>query len=122
MGTILFIDGNFSNFDSFLDELPPKSYTNLLLVLGYSLIKNLDALIAIWNQHLLSYEAKICVFDDRDGILVGYHIGIKGGKILTHGSSVVFVIDSNFEVVIVLSSVDLEAFLILFVGNAKPDS
>lgn len=59
---------------------------------------------------------------DDDISFISHHISIIRSKILSQSSFKVFGVGGNFEVVVVLTSVDLEARLISFIGNSESNS
>ena len=71
---------------------------------------------------LLLDDAEILVVIDHDVSLISHDIGIDRWKILAKSTLVVFGIRVNLEVVIVFTSVDLEAWLISLVGDTESNS
>ena len=116
---ILLVNSDFSNLDLIFDQLLADGNTDLFLVLGDGLVEDLDAFVAVWDLPLLSDDAEILIVINNNIRLVSHHISIISGEILSQGTLVVFGIGGHLEVMIVLTSVDLEAGLIGFVGNAE---
>lgn len=118
----LLVDGNLGDLELIFDQFLSDSNTNLLLILGNTLVEDLDTLVAIWNLPLLSDDAEILVVVDHDVLLVGHHIGVDRWKVLAESTLVIFGIGVDLEVVVVFTSVDLEARLISLICDSESNS
>jgi len=117
----LLVDGDLSNLKEILDDELTKGNSNFFLILRNSHVEDLDfvsaALALSWDRPALGGLEVMLVINSNLGLL-SHDIRFHVGKITSYRSLIVLGRNGNFEVVEILSRVNLEPRLVCFKGNS----